>query len=145
MTNKITVHEVPIEFVQQTWHLAKEFIVAGLQEGGGENSANMTYNDDHVLSYLVSGVWSLFIAVGEDGLMKGAATVSYINYPIHRVAFITAVGGRLIASQDSFNQLKNLFKARGATMVQGYGRPAIVRLWKRFDFQPRSTLLEVSI
>jgi hypothetical protein len=77
--------------------------------------------------------------------MKGAATVSYINYPLHRVAFITAGGGRLIVSQDSFNQLTTLFNMRGATMVQGYGRPAIIRLWKRFNFQPRSTLLETLI
>ena len=141
----ITVHAVPLEFVQKTWPLAKPHIISGLQEGSGENSPNMTYNDDHVLSYLVNGNWELFVAVDENNVMRGAATISYINYPLHRVAFITAVGGRLIATQDSFNQLKNLFKARGATMIQGYGRPAIVRLWERFDFQPRSTLLEVSI
>lgn len=141
----ISVHAVPLEFVQQTWPLAKPHIISGLQEGSGENNTRMTYNDDHVLSYLVAANWELFVAIGEDGLMKGAATVSYINYPLHRVAFITAVGGRLIASQDSFNQLKILFKARGATMIQGYGRPSIIRLWKRFDFQPRSTLLETLI
>ncbi len=141
----VTVHAVPLEFVQKTWPLARPHIVAGLQEGSGENSANMTYNDDHVLSYLVSGNWELFVAVDENNVMRGAATISYINYPLHRVAFITAVGGKLIATQDSFTQLKNLFKARGATMIQGYGRPAIIRLWRRFDFQPRSTLLEVSL
>jgi hypothetical protein len=141
----ITVHAVPLEFVQQTWPLAKPHIIAGLQEGGSENSPNITYNQHHVQSYLASGEWELFVAMGEDGLMKGAATVSYINYPLHRVAFITAVGGRFIATQESFNQLTKLFKMRGATMVQGYGRPAIIRLWKRFNFQPRSTLLETLI
>jgi hypothetical protein len=105
----------------------------------------MTYNDDHVLSYLVNGNWELFVAVDENNVLLGATTVSYINYPLHRVAFITAIGGRLIADQDSFNQLTTLFKMRGATMIQGYGRPAIVRLWKRFNFQPRSTLMEVSL
>jgi len=141
----ITIHAVPLEFIQQTWPLAGKFIVDGLQEGSGENSPNMTYNQHHVQSYLVSGEWELFVAMDENNTMIGAATVTYINYPLHRVAFITAVGGRLIATQDSFNQLKNLFKARGATMIQGYGRPAIIRLWRRFDFQPRSTLLEVSL
>jgi hypothetical protein len=141
----ITVHAVPLEFVQQTWPFAKSHIIAGLQEGSSENSPNITYNQHHVQSYLASGEWELFVAMGEDGLMKGAATVSYINYPLHRVAFITAVGGRFIATQESFNQLTKLFKMRGATMVQGYGRPAIIRLWKRFNFQPRSTLLETLI
>jgi hypothetical protein len=141
----ITVHAVPIEFVQQTWLLAGKFIVDGLQEGSGENSPNMTYNQHHVQSYLASGEWELFVAMGEDNTMKGAATVTYINYPLHRVAFITAVGGKFIATQESFDQLTTLFKMRGATMVQGYGRPAIIRLWKRFNFQPRSTLLETLI
>jgi hypothetical protein len=141
----ITVHAVPLEFVQQTWPLAKPHIIDALQEGSGENSPNMTYNQHHVQSYLASGEWELFVAMNENNTMIGAATVTYINYPLHRVAFITAVGGRLIASQESFNQLTTLFKMRGATMVQGYGRPAIIRLWKRFNFQPRSTLLETLI
>jgi hypothetical protein len=141
----ITVHAVPIEFVQQTWLLAGKFIVDGLQEGSGENSPNMTYNQHHVQSYLANGEWELFVAMDENNTMIGAATVTYINYPLHRVAFITAIGGRLIATQESFDQLTTLFKMRGATMVQGYGRPAIIRLWKRFNFQPRSTLLETLI
>ena len=141
----MTVHATPIEFVQQTWHLVKPFIVAGLQEGGGEYSPNMTYNADHVQSYLASGEWELFVAVDESGSICGAMTVSYNPYPLHRVAFITSVGGRFVATQDNFNQLTTLFKQRGVTMVQGYGRPAILRLWKRFNFQPRSTLLETLI
>ena len=138
----ITVHVVPIEYVVATWYIAEPFIVSGLREGGSEDPVNMTYTSDNVLEYLLAGEWELFIAVGEDGAMKGAATVSYLNYPLHCIAFITCIGGRLVVSQDSFNQLKQLFKQRGATMIQGYGRPAIVRLWKRFNFHPRSTLLE---
>ena len=141
----LVIHAVPIEFVQQTWLLAGKFIVDGLQEGSGENSPNMTYNQHHVQSYLASGEWELFVAMDENNSMMGAATVTYINYPLHRVAFITAVGGKFIATQESFDQLTTLFKMRGATMVQGYGRPAIIRLWKRFNFQPRSTLLETLI
>ena len=141
----ITVHAVPIEYVVATWYIAEPFIVSGLREGGSEDPVNMTYTSDNVLEYLLAGEWELFIAVGEDGAMKGAATVSYLNYPLHCIAFITSVGGRLIADQGSFNQLTTLFKMRGATMIQGYARPAIVRLWKRFNFKPRSTLLEAII
>ena len=141
----ITIHATPIEFVQQTWSLVKPFIEAGLQEGSGEYSPNITYNADHVLSYLASGEWELFVAVDESGSIRGAMTVSYVIYPLHRVAFITSVGGRCVATQDSFNQISTLFKQRGATMIQCYGRPAILRLWKRFNFQPRSTLLETLI
>ena len=141
----ITVHVVPIEYVVATWYIAEPFIVSGLREGGSEDPVNMTYTSDNVLEYLLAGEWELFIAVGEDGAMKGAATVSYLNYPLHCIAFITSVGGRLVVSQDSFNQIKQLFKQRGATIIQCYGRPGIIRLWKRFNFKPRSTLLEAII
>lgn len=136
------IHATPLEFVQVTWPRVEKFIEAGLQEGSGENSENMAYNAHHVLSYLTSGQWELFVAVNDSGEMVGAGTVSYANYPLHRVAFITSVGGRLIATHDNFAQLTTLLKMRGVTMVQAYGRPSIIRLWKRFNFQPRSTLLE---
>jgi hypothetical protein len=71
--------------------------------------------------------------------------VSFANYPMNRVAFITLIGGKLIASRETFEQLKVLLKQRGATKVQGYGRESIVRLWKRFGFEPRTTLVEVQL
>ena len=80
-----------------------------------------------------------------DGDAHGPATVSFINYPIHRVAFVTAIGGKLISNQETFEQFKALLKNRGATKIQGYGRDAIVRLWKQYNFEPRNTLVEVLI
>jgi len=41
--------------------------------------------------------------------------------------------------------LKQLLKSHGATKIQGSGREAIVRLWKRYNFEPRNTLVEVLI
>ena len=77
--------------------------------------------------------------------IHGACTVSFLNYPLHRVAFITTIGGKLISNDDTFQQLKTILKASGATKIQGYGRDAIVRLWKRYNFEPRNTLVEVLI
>jgi hypothetical protein len=87
----------------------------------------------------------LLVAVDEDNTVHGAATVSFINYPLSRVAFITAIGGKLISNDETFEQLKALLKQRGATKIQGFGREAIVRLWKRYNFEPRNTLVEVTI
>jgi len=85
----ITLHAVPLEFIQQTWPLAKPHIIAGLQEGSGENSPNMTYNDDHVLSYLVNGNWELFVAVDENNVMRGAATtVSYTHLTLPTICSV---------------------------------------------------------
>jgi hypothetical protein len=95
--------------------------------------------------FLTSGQWLLLVATDEAGVIHGAATVSFINYPLHRVAFITAIGGKLISNRDTFEQMKLLLKQRGATKIQGYGRESIVRLWKRYNFEPRNTLVEVLI
>ena len=50
-----------------------------------------------------------------------------------------------IRNQETFEQLKTLLKLRGATKIQGYGRESIVRLWKRYNFEARNTLVEVLI
>ena len=96
-------------------------------------------------AFIAAGQWLLLVASDEKGGIHGAATVSFSNYPMHRIAFITLIGGRLISSKDTFEQLKLLLKQRGATKIQGYGRPAIVRLWQRYGFEPRTTLVEVQI
>jgi hypothetical protein len=85
------------------------------------------------------------VAVDEENKIHGAATVSFSNYPMNRVAFITLIGGKLIANQDTFEQFKTVLKQRGATKVQGYGRESIVRLWRRLGFEPRTTLVEVQL
>ena len=58
-----------------------------------------------------------------------------INNPVMAGRLAEALGNRPAA----------LMKAHGATKIQGYGRESIVRLWKRFNFEPRNTLVEVLI
>jgi hypothetical protein len=58
---------------------------------------------------------------------------------------VTAIGGKLISSEETFEQLKTILKQRGATKIQGFGRDAIVRLWKRYGFEPKTTLVEVPL
>ena len=101
------------------------------------------YTVDHIRQFLASGQWLLLVAVDETKAVHGACAVSFINYPLHRVAFVTAIGGKLISNQDTFEQLKAILKNYGATKIQGYGRESIVRLWKRYKFEPRNTLVEV--
>jgi hypothetical protein len=64
---------------------------------------------------------------------------------MHRVAFITAIGGKLISNKETFDQMKTILNKFGATKLQGYARKSVVRLWERFDFKPVNTLIEVKI
>jgi hypothetical protein len=141
----LTIRHVDTSHVQQVWPMVKPFLEEAMVKGGDFPEWAKDYTVDHIQSFLTNGAWLLVVAVDEEGAVHGATTVSFINYPIHRVAFVTAIGGKLISSQETFEQFKALLKMRGATKIQGYGRDAIVRLWKRYNFEPRNTLVEVLI
>lgn len=141
----LKISHVDVTHIQQVWHMVKPFIEEAMEKGGDFPDWAQDYTADHIQSFLTNGAWLLVVAVDGENKIHGCATVSFINYPKHRVAFVTAIGGKLISSQDTFDQLKTLLKLRGATKIQGYGRDAIVRLWKRYNFEPRNTLVEVLI
>lgn len=141
----VRIQHVETNNVQQVWPLVEGFLKEALEKGHDFPEWASSYNISHIQMFLTSGQWLLLAAVDEAGAVIGAATVSFINYPLHRVAFVTAIGGKLISSQDTFEQLKTILKLRGATKIQGYGRESIVRLWKRYNFEPRNTLVEVLI
>jgi hypothetical protein len=61
------------------------------------------------------------------------------------VAFVTSIGGKLISNQETFKQMVDILKNQGATKIQGMARPSIARLWSRYGFKERTTLVEVKI
>lgn len=141
----VTIKAVDTNFVHQVWPSVKFFIQSALDTEKDAPEWSHNYNLDHIQQYVTSGQWLLLVALNDQGGVQGCATVSFINYPMHRVAFVTATGGKFISSQDVFAQLKAILKGYGATKIQGFGRDSIVRLWRRFNFEPRNTLVEVLI
>lgn len=139
----LAIRTVDAAYVVQSWPLVKGFIEEALTSSPEFPDWAYNYTTDHIQAFLASGTWLLIVAVDEAGVVHGACTVSFINYPLHRVAFITSIGGRLVSNQNTFDQLKRILQAYGATKIQGYGRESIVRLWKRYKFEPRNTLVEV--
>lgn len=137
----LRVQAVDSAYVHQVWPMVTGYIEDALRKS--EDAAD--YNIHHVQMFLATGQWLLLVATDEDNAVHGAATVSFINYPLSRVAFITTIGGKLVSSDETFEQLKALMQQRGATKIQGFGREAIVRLWKRYNFEPKTTLVEVKI
>ena len=141
----MNIQSVDTSYIAQVWPLVKDYLEDALSEGNDAPQWSDCYNIHHVQAFLSSGLWLLLVATDDEGKVHGAATVSFANYPMSRVAFITLIGGRLISNKDTFEQLKVILRQRGATKVQGYGRESIVRLWKRYGFEPRTTLVEVQI
>ena len=92
-----------------------------------------------------AGQQLLLVAVDEDLKVHGAATISFINYPNHRVAFITAIGGKLITGPDTFQQLCRVLGLQGATKIQGAVRPSMAKLSKKYGFSEVAALVEVKL
>ena len=110
-----------------------------LEFSGGEYSA------DHLRMMLVRGEQMLLIAL-EDDKVVGAACVDFANFPNDRVAFITAIGGRLIARQDLFEELKSCLRQHGCTKLKGEAREAVARLWhQKFGIEAPRLIVETKL
>lgn len=129
------IQEVPIQLVNRVWPSVEHYIGRALSHSNGEYTAN----DAKVLVSL--GQWSLIVAMDDTNHIHGAATVQYFNRPNDRVAFVTAAGGRLIATKDIAAQLYDIFRANGATHVEAGSRKSAERLWKRLGLEHKYSII----
>lgn len=141
----LTVQPVGVEYANQTWPLVERFIADAMERGGQFPDWASNYTVAQIQTFVTSGAWLLLVAVDAENDIYGACTVSFINYPLHRVAFITAAGGVMITDASVMQQLSQVLRAHGATKIQAYVRPAMLRLLRRRGFQPRNTLAELKI
>ena len=134
------VQPVPTQLVNQIWEKVEPFIKSAEEKFGGSE-----YTTEQLKVYLVTGQMMLLVATDDNLEIHGAATVSYINYPNDRVAFVTSIGGKLVSNPETFAQMSEIFKANGATKIQGAAKEAVARLWKRFGFEEKAILVEVKL
>lgn len=134
----ISIQLVPLSLIHQTWPLVEKFVEDALAWGEDD------YTLDQTKQNLADGKWMLVIAVRNEEVI-GASVVNIYNMPNDRVAFVIAMGGRLICSEDTYNQFCGLLKSFGATKIQGVAREAVARLWKRFGFKERYILVEAKL
>lgn len=135
------IQTVPTNNVQQVWPMVERFIRQSQDFGSGDGC----YTADHILVYLTTGQWILIVAVDDNNEVQGAMTMSFINYPLHRVAFVTATGGKGIIDKDTFSQLTDIAKQHGATKIQAMARPSMARLLQTCEFEPRNTLMDITL
>lgn len=132
------IQYVPLEWVNQTWPKVESFIESALEYSNGD------YTVEQVKTLVTQGIWMLLVATDDDGI-KGAATVHFYNRPNDRIAFITAIGGRLISNPDTFEQLKVFAASQGATAIEGAARESIARLWTRYGFTEKYRIVGVKL
>lgn len=135
----LKIQPVPVQYFHHTWPLVEKFIVDALQWGGED------YTLEQVKALLAKGEWLLVVAADEQNGIHGASAVNIFNMPNDRVAFVVAIGGKLISNQDTFSQFSTLLKSYGATKIQGAARESIARLWTRYGFKERYRIVEAKL
>jgi hypothetical protein len=132
------IEYVPLEWVNRTWPMVEKFVAAALEHAQGD------YTVDQVKTLVTQGAWMLLVAV-DGSEIKGAATINFYNRPNDRVGFISTIGGRLISSPDTFEQLKAFALSQGATVIEGAARESIARLWTRYGFTEKHKIVGVKL
>ena len=138
----LRVERVTKEFVNRTWPFVEKYLADALTFGDPSPPEMQTYRVEHMRDWVMRGDWALYVAVDENSQIKGAATVLFYNEPLHRIAFVTAIGGRLIIDKNTLAQFDALLIGNGATLIQAMGRDSIVRLWRKFGFSKCNTMVE---
>lgn len=133
------VQHVPLEWVNRTWDMVEGYIQSALEHANGD------YTAEQVKTYLTQGSWTLLVATDDENKIHGAAVVNFYNRPNDRVAFVVAIGGRLISNQDTFAQLKVYLVAMGATVLEGAARESIAKLWSRYGFSEKYRIVGVKL
>ena len=131
------IQHVDTAYIHQTWPLVQDYIKWALDY-------QTDYTLEHVKTFLSNGSWMLIVAADDSGI-RGAAVVNFVNRPNDRVAFIVAMGGKLISSKETFADFSALLKAFGATYIEGAARESIARLWTRYGLEEKYRIVGVKI
>lgn len=91
---------------------------------------------------LVSGAQTLLVAVKDERVI-GAASILVSNLPNHRVALLTATGGKGITNPEVMSQVVAWAKSQGATKIRANASGARIRLYQQqLGLMPTETVVE---
>jgi hypothetical protein len=93
------------------------------------NYEDPDYGVDHLKIDIINGNQTLFVVVNNDKII-GAYTMEFINYANHRVAHITAIGGKDMITKETVKQCENWARANGATKIRAFAQETQARLFK---------------
>ena len=133
------LQHVATDLVHQVWPSIVGMVDRANEFGGDD------YTTDQMKVYLATGQWTLGVFVDDKNVIRGAVSLTFINYPNDRVAFITFIGGKNIFTEDLSEQLKVFAKNFGATKLQGAVRDSVAKLAKRLGYYKRYTTIEIRI
>ena len=134
----LLISRVPFEQVHQRWSEVEPWLAP---------LADLSDSDCTLqqLQTLVFTKQVMLLISEEAGVVRGACTVVFNNKVSHRAAYVTMIGGRMIADKDSFEQFKALLKTYGATYLEGAVRKSMVRLSTRFGLREKYSIVGMTL
>jgi hypothetical protein len=114
---------VPPNYIHQVWDKIEPFFDRAMLAGTDD------YNVDQLKMLLVDGKQTLFVFVEDENII-GALAVELINFPNHRIAHTSAVGGKEIFDENTIKQYEDWCRAQNATKIRAFAKDAQARLYK---------------
>ena len=133
------IQHVTLDWINRTWDDVEQFIASALEHSKGD------YTVEQVKVFVSQGTWLLLVATDDENRIHGAATINFFNRPNDRVAFIVTMGGKLITSPDTFQQLKAYLISMGATTMECTARESTARLWERYGLEEKYRIVGVKL
>ena len=93
------------------------------------NYENPDYGVNHLKADVINSKQTLFVVMENDKII-GAYTIEFINYPNHRVAHITAIGGKAMITKETVEQCEDWARTNGATKIRAFAQDTQARLFK---------------
>jgi len=87
------------------------------------------YTVEQIKFLLVQGKQTLFVIVDEEKLI-GTFTVEVIDYPNHRVAHTTTMGGKGLFDKDTVKQYEDWARSQGVNKIRAFALEAQARLYR---------------
>jgi hypothetical protein len=134
----MNIQSVNPTHIHQLWALIEPLLKPAFATATGEVDCTL----EQLKLQLVSGVQSLLVAV-DNNEIKGAASLSVMTLPNHRVATITAAGGKGITNKHVMDQVVAWAKNQGATKIRVQASGSRIRLYQqKLGLIPTETVVE---
>lgn len=132
------IERIPPHQVVAAWPKVEKFLVSAFEHSAGEYSA------DQLRAFLTSGM-QILLAFVEDGEAHGAIVIASESFPNMSVAFVVAVGGRALVTDDNRDKLFAWCRTNGYTHIRGAAYESVARLWQRLGAKEIYRMVEIEL
>jgi hypothetical protein len=135
-----SVQIVAPEYIHTIWDVVEPMLKTAFI-----NFDNADYDVEHIKVLIIEQLQHLFVVV-EDKKIIGAFTVEVINYPNHRVAHTTCMGGKGVFDKNTVKQYEDWARLQGATKIRAFAKDSQARLFKlKMGLEPVTHVVEKTL